>query len=338
MANELEIIQESTLGTIYEPATLEMRKFEEMKQLVQGFADKYSGLAFTRADKKGAEEVRSKLLEVRKKFEEERKIIKPVYNEPLIAYESKIKELNSLIDVPLNQIRDGLKEIEEAEREERVEALNKFLEIKLEGIGVEIEAPATWLNKTMWTSKLNPSAKLSEEIEKAIDAAVKEKEYREMQVNMLTEFCNVHGIEVAGWVSQLDHRNASEIVELIKAEETRKAWLAAEQERKEVEHAAFLLKRQEDLAAIEEVKMAEVPPVEEFILPEVEPIVTHVLRVSGTPSQMIELNKFIVFNGIRVEAVSLQECPDQHSGDHLEEDQGYVEEDLPWYDEDEYPF
>ena len=109
MSNELEIIQDSTLGTIYEPATLEMHKFDEMKELVQGFSDKYTGLAFTRADKKGAEEVRSKLLEVRDKFEKERKIIKRAYNEPLSAYEAKIKELNSLIDVPLNQIRDGLK-------------------------------------------------------------------------------------------------------------------------------------------------------------------------------------------------------------------------------------
>ena len=97
MSNELEIIQDSTLGTIYEPATLEMHKFDEMKELVQGFSDKYTGLAFTRADKKGAEEVRSKLLEVRDKFEKERKIIKRAYNEPLSAYEAKIKELNSLI-------------------------------------------------------------------------------------------------------------------------------------------------------------------------------------------------------------------------------------------------
>ena len=72
MSNELEVIQNSTLETIYEPATLEMQKFDEMKQFVQGFADKYTGLAFTRADKKGAGEVRSKLLEVRDKFEKER--------------------------------------------------------------------------------------------------------------------------------------------------------------------------------------------------------------------------------------------------------------------------
>ena len=54
MSNELEVIQNSTLGTIYEPATLEMQKFDDMKAVVQGFSDKYTGLAFTGADKKGA--------------------------------------------------------------------------------------------------------------------------------------------------------------------------------------------------------------------------------------------------------------------------------------------
>ena len=89
MSNELEIIQDSTLGTIYEPATLEMHKFDEMKELVQGFSDKYTGLAFTRADKKGAEEVRSKLLEVRDKFEKERKIIKRASMMPALSKRTK---------------------------------------------------------------------------------------------------------------------------------------------------------------------------------------------------------------------------------------------------------
>ena len=325
MSNELEVIQNSTLGTIYEPATLEMQKFEEMKQLVKGLADKYSGLAFTRADKKGAEEVRSKLLEVLAKFEKERKIIKKAYNEPLIAYESDLKELKGLIDVPLNQIRDGLKEIEEAEREERVEALDKVLEIKLEGIGVEIAIPATWLNKTMWTSKLKPTTKLNVEIDKMIADAVKEKEYREMQVKVLTEFCNAQDIDPAGWVSQLDHRNAMEVIDLINMDKERKARIAADQERRAAEHEAFLLKQKEELAAIEEVEIVEVAPIEEpEPMGEDEPLITNVIQVTGTIEQLNELNEFLVTSGIIVKLV--------------EDEQEYMEDDLAWANEDEWPF
>lgn len=334
MSNELEIIQDSTLGTIYEPATLEMHKFDEMKELVQGFSDKYTGLAFTRSDKKGAEEVRSKLLEVRDKFEKERKIIKRAYNEPLSAYEAKIKELNSLIDVPLNQIRDGLKEIDDAEREERVLALCEVMDIKQADAGITIQPAASWLNKGMWSATLKPSKKLIEEIDKAIADAVREKEYREMQVKVLTEFCNAQDIDPAGWVSQLGHRNAMEVIDLINMDKERKARIAADQERKADEHEAFLLKQQEELAAIEEVEIVEVSPIEEpEPIEEDEPVITNVIQVTGTIAQLNNLNEFLVTSGIRVELVAVPmdlEEPGQ--------EQEYMEDDLAWANEDEWPF
>ena len=334
MSNELEIIQDSTLGTIYEPATLEMHKFDEMKELVQGFSDKYTGLAFTRADKKGAEEVRSKLLEVRDKFEKERKIIKRAYNEPLSAYEAKIKELNSLIDVPLNQIRDGLKEIDEAEREERIDALDKLLEIKLADTSVSIERNASWLNKGMWSAKLKPSTKLNDEIDRAIADAVKDKEYREMQVKVLTEFCKGQDIDPGGWVSQLDHRNAMEVIDLINMDKERKARIAADQERRAAEHEAFLLKQQEELAAIEEVEIVEVSPIEEpEPIQEEEHVITNVIKITGTIAQLNNLNEFLVTSGIRVELVAVPMDPEEPG-----QEQEYMEDDLAWANEDEWPF
>ena len=334
MSNELEIIQDSTLGTIYEPATLEMHKFDEMKELVQGFSDKYTGLAFTRADKKGAEEVRSKLLEVRDKFEKERKIIKRAYNEPLSAYEAKIKELNSLIDVPLNQIRDGLKEIDDAEREERVLALCEVMDIKQADAGITIQPAASWLNKGMWSATLKPSKKLIEEIDKAIADAVREKEYREMQVKVLTEFCKGQDIDPGGWVSQLDHRNAMEVIDLINMDKERKARIAADQERRAAEHEAFLLKQKEELAAIEEVEIVEVSPIEEpEPIQEEEHVITNVIQVTGTISQLNNLNEFLVTSGIRVELVAVPMDPEEPG-----QEQEYMEDDLAWANEDEWPF
>ena len=334
MSNELEVIQNSTLGTIYEPATLEMQKFDEMKQFVQGFADKYTGLAFTRADKKGAEEVRGKLLEVRDKFEKERKIIKRAYNEPLSAYEAKIKELNSLIDVPLNQIRDGLKEIDDAEREERVLALCEVMDIKQADAGITIQPAASWLNKGMWSAALKPSKKLIEEIDKAIADAVREKEYREMQVKVLTEFCKGQDIDPGGWVSQLDHRNAMEVIDLINMDKERKARIAADQERRAAEHEAFLLKQKEELAAIEEVEIVEVSPIEEpEPIQEEEHVITNVIKVTGTISQLNNLNEFLVTSGIRVELVAVPMDPEEPG-----QEQEYMEDDLALANEDEWPF
>ncbi|MER2001271.1 MAG: DUF1351 domain-containing protein [Carnobacterium inhibens] len=304
MSNELETIRENSLGTMYEPATLEVNRYGEMKEIVQGFADKYTNLAFTRDDKKGAEEVRSKLLEIRDKFESERKTIKKAYNEPLNEYEGKIKELNKLIDVPLNQIRDGLKEIENAERSERSEALDTVLEEKYEGLDIEITAMSTWTNAGMWTSKLNPTKKLNEEIDKTIQDAVKEKEYKEAQIKILTEFCKAQEIEAAGWVSQLEHRNAVEVIDLINLEKERKNKLAAEQEQKRIEHEAFLAKQQDELSLMEQAKVSETPFNEPLNNMQHEQVLINVIRVKGTQNQLNNLNEFLINSEIEVEFVA----------------------------------
>ena len=216
----------------------------------------------------------------------------------------------------------------------RVEALDKVLEIKLEGIGVEIAIPATWLNKTMWTSKLKPTTKLNEEIDKMIADAVKEKEYREMQVKVLTEFCNAQDIDPAGWVSQLDHRNAMEVIDLINMDKERKARIAADQERRAAEHEAFLLKQKEELAAIEEVEIVEVSPIEEpEPIQEEEHVITNVIKVTGTIAQLNNLNEFLVTSGIRVELVAVPMDPEEPG-----QEQEYMEDDLAWANEDEWPF
>ena len=271
---------------------------------------------------------------MRGKYEKGRKIIKRAYNEPLSAYEAKIKELNSLIDVPLNQIRDGLKEIDEAEREERIDALDKLLEIKLADTSVSIERNASWLNKGMWSAKLKPSTKLNDEIDRAIADAVKDKEYREMQVKVLTEFCKGQDIDPGGWVSQLDHRNAMEVIDLINMDKERKARIAADQERRAAEHEAFLLKQKEELAAVEEVEIAEVSPIEEpEPIQEEEHVITNVIQVTGTIAQLNNLNEFLVTSGISVELVAVPMDPEEPG-----QEQEYMEDDLAWANEDEWPF
>lgn len=302
MANQLEVIKESNLGTIFEPATLEVNKFEEMRELVQGFADKYTNLVFTADEKKGAEEVRSKLIEIRDKFERERKIIKKAYNEPLNEYESKIKELNGMIDVPLNQIRDGLKEIDNAERELREEALKEVLETKLGGLDVEIEPNNSWSNKGMWTSKMKPTAKLNQEIDYVIDAAIREKSRKESEIKILSEFCKAKDIDPAGWISQLDFKSATEVMDLINLDIKRKAEIAAEQEKKKAEFEAFQAKQAEVLAEIEQPGDIEIgTPLFERKIDDA--ILVNVIRVKGTRSQFAKMNEFLIDSGIEVELV-----------------------------------
>ena len=180
----------------------------------------------------------------------------------------------------------------------------------------------------MWSAKLKPSTKLNDEIDRAIADAVKDKEYREMQVKVLTEFCKGQDIDPGGWVSQLDHRNAMEVIDLINMDKERKARIAAEQERRAAEHEAFLLKQKEELAAVEEVEIVEVYPIEEE-----EHVITNVIKVTGTIAQLNNLNEFLVTSGISVELVAVPMDPEEPG-----QEQEYMEDDLAWANEDEWPF
>ena len=55
-----------------------------------------------------------------------------------------------------------------------------------------------------------------------------------------------------------------------------------------------------------------------------EPLITNVIQVTGTIEQLNELNEFLVTSGIIVKLV--------------EDEQEYMEDDLAWANEDEWPF
>ncbi|TWK08621.1 hypothetical protein CHCC20442_4334 [Bacillus licheniformis] len=308
----------SSFGLEFKPAELNMKNYDEMKEMVQSYAEKYKGLVFTRDEKNGANEARTELLALQNAIEAERKNVKRVYNEPLKEFEGKIKELTDMIGEPLNDIRDGLKVIEEAERAEREDALNRLLDEKLAESTIsldDLEKDEKWLNKGNWTAKLNPTKKLEEEIDAAIQQAEKEKERKESEQRILTEFCKAQGIEPAGWISQLEYKSAMEVIDLINLEKERKERLAAEQEQKRKEHEEFMAKQQaakEEAAAFAEQEQTVAPGPEAAVIPEEK--ISNVIRVTGTVGQLMKLNEFLIASGIEVEEVTM---PDDISIDDL---------------------
>lgn len=296
MSNEL--VEKNNFKMDFKPAVLEINNYDEMKDLVEGYSSKYQGLVFTKDDKSNATKARSELLALRNAIDDERKTVKRVYNEPFEDFENKVKALTSMIDEPLEDIRSGLKEIDDAEKEERQEALDAYLEAKSKEAGIEVsdmEESPRWLNKGMWTDKLEPRTELVQEVNKTIKEAVKEKEYHEVQVKVLTEFCKSQDIDPAGWVSQLEHRNAMEVIDLINLDKQRKEKIANEQEAKRKEHDAFTAKQQQ--AKIEAESLVEDVPEAK------EEVITNTIKVTATVRQLQGLNEFCIKNGIAVEGV-----------------------------------
>ncbi|WP_158563520.1 MULTISPECIES: DUF1351 domain-containing protein [Vagococcus] len=316
MSNELATERKIYLD--FTPAVLDMTNYDELKVEVEKYADKYKGLVFTRDEKTGANQARSELLALQNAIESERKNVKQVYNKPLKEFEDQIKELTKLIDEPLNDIREGLKVIEDAEKDERKTALMTLLRSKLESLDIcieDLEMEARWLNKGNWTSKLNPTSKFEADIDQVIAQALKEKERKETELRILTEFCKAQGIEAAGWTSQLEFKSALEVIDLINLEKERKDRLAAEQEQKRKEHEEFIAKQQETIKEANEFAGMEQTNNQQ------ETKISNVIRVTGTIKQLNTLNDFLINSGIEVEEVNAQEELTQDS---------LTIDDLPW--------
>lgn len=304
----------------FSPAILEMTNFEELKSEVEKYAEKYRGLVFTRDEKLGASQARSELKALYDAIENERKNVKSVYNKPLQEFEQQIKSLTDLINGPLNDIREGLKVIEEAEKQEREDALNILLEDKLSAVDISIDTiqkQDKWLNKGNWTAKLNPTAKLEAEIDLAVEIALKEKKRKETEVKILTEFCKAQDIEPAGWISQLEFKSAMEIIDLINLERQRKERLQKEQEERQKQHEEFLSKQAKELEETQKFAEQEV----EISSPE---LFSSTIQVTGTADQLNALNDFLIKSGIQVEEVSEKELPTK------EDVEEYLLDDVPW--------
>lgn len=304
MSNEL--ITKNNFDIDFKPATLEFQNYEEMKAMVTDYADQYKGLVFTRDEKYGATEARSELIALREAIETNRKNVKQVYNEPLDKFEKMARDLTDLIDEPLSDIRAGLKEIDEIERQEREVALNDLITDKIGDTGIsidDVEKDPRWLNKGNWTAKLEPKGKFEAEVENAVEAAVKERDQKEANVKILTEFCKAQDIDPAGWVEQLEYRSPTEIIDSIQAEKARK-----EQEEKENLERELKQKEQEELKQKqleeeaklqEELKKETTSPVKEPI-EATEPVLVDVIEVMGTREQLIQLNKFASEIGVKI--------------------------------------
>lgn len=298
MARELQ--KHKGVELAFEPAQLELKNYDEMENRVETFSEKYENLVFDSDDKKGLTQARSELLELKNALEDERKQVKSVYNEPLKEFESKMKGLTDLIDEPLEKIRDGIKAINQKEKEEREKALNEFLEGLIADSDVsidEIEYGDKWLNKGNWTDDLEPKGgQFETELENAVQDVIDRKKKREREKEILVSFCENNDIDPSGWLVQLEFKDAMEIIDDInKFREFEKSKNEASEvsDDSEGKHSSETEKpvRSENNGQIDDDS-------------DDSEVITNTIEVTGTVSQLNELNKFLVDSDIRVTLVS----------------------------------
>ena len=104
--------------------------FEEIKEDLKGQMSFYSSLVFTEDQKPRAKKDLAELRKLKKSIDEKKKEVKNAYMKPYMDFESKIKELMSLIDEPIALIDKQVKEFDLKQKEEKKEKIAElFFEI-----------------------------------------------------------------------------------------------------------------------------------------------------------------------------------------------------------------
>ncbi|MGH2217425.1 DUF1351 domain-containing protein, partial [Enterococcus faecalis] len=94
-------------------------------------------------------------------------------------FEKKIKKYMSQIEDVSDEINKNIQAYEEAERQKRLEKIQTVIDEMSENYNVsmeEIEISNSWLNKTSFTAKGEPTKKIIEEIASVMTTLANEKE------------------------------------------------------------------------------------------------------------------------------------------------------------------
>jgi Protein of unknown function (DUF1351). len=255
MASNEVVLQDFSVN--FTPTKITINNENELKQELESIADKYSGLIVTENNLKSVKSTRAKLNALNKGLDDKRKEIKSSYNAPLDEFEDKVKGYQAIINKSLEPISDGIKTLENSQREERKahvqEVINEMApEYDIDPTEIEIEKS--------WTNKAMTDIKLTRILSDGFNALKRKKDLFETNKKLVEEHCKYVGVEPAGWVSQLsDEYNATDVIKAIdQAVEDKKQKELAEQKQIESEKAIQESKQQKIGGSVIDTETGEV--------------------------------------------------------------------------------
>lgn len=150
---------------------------EALHQKVERIAEEHRGIVVT--DVPAARKILADLRGLFKKINAEKIAAKKVYMAPFEAIEAKVKEFGEMLNGPINEIDQQVKEAEERIRHERANAIEAIYadeyrdrDMSEAMVNQFITAPwridDAWMSQAYWTPKGNPAGKLKEEIARKV--------------------------------------------------------------------------------------------------------------------------------------------------------------------------
>lgn len=215
MANELQTIENNGVSVNYRQAELTINGLDKLKKRVEAIAELYANRVYEEGDEKSLKADRSELKALSDGLDDARKNVKRQYNQPLKAFEKEIETLKDQIDVPLNNVRANLDEIDTKKRERNKQIVMDYIKQEGEVYEVEpeeIEFKSSWTNAGGFTEKLAMKKRLKEDVLVEIQNVAMTKKKAADDEQAIKKYCKEKGVDPNGWVGQLKYASLAEVM------------------------------------------------------------------------------------------------------------------------------
>lgn len=277
----MDIITQQTAGVV-------TFNYDEIKAELKKQMDIYSSLVFTEEQKADAKKDLANLRKLKKSIDEKKKEVKKVYMTPYTDFESKIKELQSLIDEPIALINQQVAEFDRKQKEEKKA---KIIEVYNEVIGENTFITLESIYKTEWENVSKSLKAIKNEIAARISDIT-------VDINTLASF-NSDAFEKAKELYISSGYNLATAIQYIQQyEEQKKEIIEKEQERKETDEQ---LKGQMNVSDFPETL-----PTGGFVIPpagETTPKSITTFQITATHEQLADLREFLITNNIEYKEI-----------------------------------
>ena len=264
--------------------------FEDIKEALAAELELYKNLVFTEETKTDAKKTVAELRKLKKQISDKRIEVKKLYMQPYTDFETKVKELDKLINEPITFINEQIDAFEQKRIEEKRELINDiYLELVSGRDDIAGYAELNRVYDSKWENASTSKKTIQEAITSYLDgvtndiAAIKsmESEYetkalmRYKETGVLSDAL----LTIRPWEKQKE--------EILKAEEEKQEALKAEEEKQAEAEADEILDAPE--------------PVEEFIEPTEKNDIMKLTRyeVKVDPFQQAQLECYMQECGIQ---------------------------------------
>lgn len=259
--------------------------FEEIKSELAGKLQVYQNMVVTESGIKEAKADRANLNKFKAALADSRKAVKAQWNQPLSDFESKMKELERMVDEPIGAIDRQVKAYDEAKKQDKRQQIERFFEGAVGDLEEVLPLSKIWNDR--WLNATYPMKDIEKEIIERI-----RKTHSDIGIIVAMQLPCCDQI-LSTYLETLDMSRAME--EKHKYEQAQKAKAQAKQAEPALDSPAA----QQTVSVEKERTVAQMNTPQEAAGEAIPELRVLDFRVWVTPEQMQALKAFLVQNHIR---------------------------------------